>query len=117
LPHPSRKPVEKVALRVDPGTYKNGAAVVVPQSGGAKGNLIAATLGAVIANPEAKLLLLQGVTAEVLARAKSLMAAGKCQCECGHAIFTICKEAQSDASIWAFSATVSDLVSPACKDP
>ncbi len=78
------EPVEKVALKVDPGTYKNGAAVVVPQSSGAKGNLIAATLGAVIANPEAKLLLLQGVTAEVLARAKSLMVAGKCQCECAN---------------------------------
>jgi L-cysteine desulfidase len=78
------EPVEKVALKVDPGTYKNGAAVVVPQSGGAKGNLIAATLGAVIANPEAQLLLLQDVTAEVLARAKSLMDAGKCQCECAN---------------------------------
>jgi L-cysteine desulfidase len=86
------EPVEKVALKVDPGTYKNGAAVVVPQSGGAKGNLIAATLGAVIANPEAKLLLLQGVTAEVLARAKSLMAAGKCQCECANDRTDFCVE-------------------------
>ena len=41
-------PVQSLVLKVDPGTYKNGAAVIVPQSGGAKGNLIAAAMGAVL---------------------------------------------------------------------
>jgi len=49
------EPVESLLLRVDSGTYKNGAAVTVPHCDGAKGNLIAAALGAVLAKPEAKL--------------------------------------------------------------
>ena len=56
------------ASQVDPGTYKNGAAVVVPHSDGTKGNLIAAALGAVLAKPDAKLQLLQEVTGEMLSR-------------------------------------------------
>ena len=61
------EPVESLTLKVDPGTYKNGAAVVVPNSGGGKGNLIAAVLGAILARPEEKLLVLQGVTEEAIA--------------------------------------------------
>ncbi len=76
------EPVERLTLKVDAGTYKNGAAVIVPRSGGAKGNLIAAVLGAVLARPEAKLLLLQDVTAEILERAHSLIQAGGCRIEC-----------------------------------
>lgn len=76
------EPVEQLTLRVDAGTFKNGAAVVVPQSGGAKGNLIAAALGAVLAKPEAKLLLLQGVTDEVLIRARELIGGGRGRIEC-----------------------------------
>ena len=63
-------PVETLLLKVDRGTYKNGAAVTVPQSGGRKGNLIAAALGAALARPEAKLELLREVTDEVLQRAR-----------------------------------------------
>ena len=78
------EPVQRLTLEVDAGTYKNGAAVIVPHSGGAKGNLIAAALGAEIANPEAKLLLLQSVTAQVLERAQSLIADGNCYIECAN---------------------------------
>jgi L-cysteine desulfidase len=76
------EPVERLTLKVDAGTYKNGAAVTVPRSGGAKGNLIAAALGAALARPDAKLLLLQDVTAEILAHAQSLISGGKCHIEC-----------------------------------
>jgi L-cysteine desulfidase len=76
------EPVEGLTLKVDAGTYKNGAAVVVPCSGGAKGNLIAAALGAVLAKPEAKLLLLEDVTAEVLGRSQTLLDGGSCRIEC-----------------------------------
>jgi L-cysteine desulfidase len=76
------EPVEQLTLRVDVGTFKNGAAVVVPRSEGAKGNLIAAALGAVLAKPEAKLLLLQGVTGEVLIRARELIGSGCGRIEC-----------------------------------
>jgi L-cysteine desulfidase len=78
------EPVERLESKVDPGTYKNGAAVVVPQSGGSKGNLIAAAMGAVLAKPESKLLLLQEVTDELLKRAQSLVEGGKCSLECDH---------------------------------
>jgi L-cysteine desulfidase len=66
------EPVERLTLRVDPSTYKNGAAVTVPHSGGLKGNLVAAALGAALARPEAQLRLLQDVTADVRARSQVL---------------------------------------------
>lgn len=76
------EPVESLVLRVDPGTYKNGAAVTVPHSNGGKGNLIAAALGAALARPEAKLELLQFVTEDVRNRARALCEGGRCQSEC-----------------------------------
>jgi L-cysteine desulfidase len=76
------EPVEGLTLKVDAGTFKNGAAVVVLCSGGAKGNLVAAVLGAVLAKPETKLLVLQEVTPEVLARSQTLMNDGNCRIEC-----------------------------------
>lgn len=76
------EPVESLILRVDAGTYKNGAAVVVPSSQGEKGNLVAAVLGAMLANPEAKLLLLQHTTAEVLDRSHVLLRNGNCRIQC-----------------------------------
>ena len=68
------EPVESLLLKVDPGTYKNGAAVTVPHSDGAKGNLIAAALGAALARPEAKLELLQAMTRRRLAAGPSACA-------------------------------------------
>ncbi len=76
------EPVEELMLRVDPGTYKNGAAVTVPHSDGATGNLIAAALGAVVARPEGKLELLRDVTPEMLVEAKHLCRDGRCRYEC-----------------------------------
>ena len=66
-------PVEHFDLKVDMGTYKNGAAVVVPCSDGAKGNLIAAAMGAVLARSAACLGLLQEVTPDHVSRAKALI--------------------------------------------
>jgi L-cysteine desulfidase len=76
------EPVESLLLKIDPGTYKNGAAVTVPHSDGAKGNLIAAALGAALARPEAKLELLQSITPDVLQRARTLCDSGRCRLEC-----------------------------------
>ncbi len=85
------EPVESLRLLVDPGTYKNGAAVVVPRSGGAKGNLVAAALGAMLARPDLKLELLAETTDEVLHRATELRRAGRCEIEClaGHNDFHV----------------------------
>ena len=70
--------VEHLDLRVDIGTYKNGAAVVVPCSDGAKGNLIAAAMGATLARSAACLGLLKDVTGEHVSRANALIDSGAC---------------------------------------
>ena len=70
--------VEAVTLRTDAATFKNGAAVAVPCSGGAHGNLIAAVLGACVANPAAKLEILERVTPAALDRATALYRSGAC---------------------------------------
>jgi L-cysteine desulfidase len=75
-------PVERLTLRVDPSTYKNGAAVTVPHSGGAKGNLVAAALGAALARPEDQLQLLRHVTDDVVARSRALCEGDRCRLEC-----------------------------------
>ena len=51
--------VKQLEIRVDLGTFKNGAAVTVPFTQGKKGNLIAGALGAELACPEEKLELLR----------------------------------------------------------
>ena len=66
-------PVEQLDLKVDVGTYKNGAAVVVPRSEGAKGNVIAAAMGAILADSSARLELLRDATPDVLTRAGTLV--------------------------------------------
>ncbi|RPJ75465.1 MAG: serine dehydratase subunit alpha family protein, partial [Desulfobacteraceae bacterium] len=66
--------VEEVRIVVDPGVFKNGFAVTVPNTGGEKGNLIAGALGALIARPELKMEILKGANATLLARAKELLA-------------------------------------------
>lgn len=66
-------PLESLEIKVDPGTFKNGAGVTVPNSGGRKGNLIAAALGAVIAKSSLRLEVLKEVPAEALERATALI--------------------------------------------
>lgn len=75
---------DSIELTVDAGTFKNGAAVTVPNSGGEKGNLIAAALGAVIAQSGLRLEILKNVTPDILEKAKKLVTTG--------AIKYVCKE-------------------------
>jgi L-cysteine desulfidase len=74
--------VEKVELIVDPGTFKNGAAVTVPYSNGLKGNMVAAALGAVIAKSAMRLEILKAVTPEILKKALGLIEKGAVQYKC-----------------------------------
>ena len=67
------QPAEKLAILVDPGTYKNGASVIVPNSNGARGNRIAAALGARIADAGEQLELLKHATPEICREAQALM--------------------------------------------
>jgi len=68
--------VEHFDLKVDIGTYKNGAAVVVPCSDGAKGNVIAAAMGAMLARSDARLGLLKDAGPDHVARARQLVDRG-----------------------------------------
>ena len=44
--------IADISIKVDPGVYKNGFAVTLPNTNGEKGNLIAGVLGALIKKPE-----------------------------------------------------------------
>lgn len=68
--------VDRVHVSVDPGVYKNGFAVTVPQTGGKKGNIIAAALGALIADSKLKMEILSGTDEAKLDRASEMVAEG-----------------------------------------
>lgn len=72
--------VEELTLAVDKGTFKNGDAVIVPFTDGAKGNLIAAALGAQLRKPALKLELLKEVTPEIKIKGRELCARAKLLC-------------------------------------
>lgn len=75
-------PVERIELRVDPGTYKNGTAVTIPNSQGRKGNPIAAAMGAVIARSGLRMEILKQVPPEVLTQAQTLIDRGGVLYQC-----------------------------------
>ncbi len=69
------QPVTRAVFRLDPGTYKNGCGVRIPNTDGEKGNLLAAALGLLIARPELQMEILSGADSALLARAKEMVAA------------------------------------------
>lgn len=69
--------IQQIRILVDPGVFKNGFAVTVPNTGGEKGNLIAGVLGALIQKPELKMEILKGAGTDTLAEAKALIAENK----------------------------------------
>lgn len=75
-------PVEWIELIVDPGTFKNGAAVTIPNSQGQQGNVIAAAMGAMIAQSSLRLEILRAVTPEILKKAKQFVEEGRLTYRC-----------------------------------
>ncbi|MBN1549895.1 serine dehydratase subunit alpha family protein, partial [bacterium] len=71
-----------VEIIVDPGVFKNGMAVTVPNTGGKRGNLIAGAIGAVLRDPDKRMEILKNVTAEVIDAAESLISSGKASIRC-----------------------------------
>lgn len=69
--------IEQIEITVDPGVYKNGFAVTVPNTGGEKGNLIAGVLGALVKKHELKMEVLKIVRPDQISRAKELIAQRK----------------------------------------
>lgn len=74
--------VTKVQITVDPGVYKNGFAVAIPNTDGGRGNLIAGVLGALIRTPDLKMEILSGVTEDLLKQAKALIHAHQAEVQC-----------------------------------
>ena len=69
--------IKEINITVDPGVYKNGLAITVPNTGGEKGNLIAGVLGALIKQPELKMEILKGAREDMIIQAKELIRAKK----------------------------------------
>lgn len=65
--------IEEIHITVDPGVYKNGFAVTIPNTEGEKGNLIAGILGALIKRPELKMEVLKYTDKEMVNQAKVLI--------------------------------------------
>jgi L-cysteine desulfidase len=69
--------IREIQITVDPGVYKNGLAVTVPNTGGEKGNLIAGVLGALIRQPDAKMEILKYATPQLVSRAQEIIMDGR----------------------------------------
>lgn len=69
--------IKAINIIVDPGVYKNGLAITVPNTGGEKGNLIAGVIGALIKKPELKMEILKGTKDNMVRQAKALIRAKK----------------------------------------
>jgi L-cysteine desulfidase len=74
--------VDRIELIVDPGTFKNGAAVTIPNSQGQKGNIIAAAMGAMIAQSALRMEILKGVTPGILKKAQRFINEGRLSYSC-----------------------------------
>ena len=64
---------QSLVITVDPGVYKNGLAVTVPNTNGERGNLIAGVLGALIKQPELKMEIMKGSNEDLIRQAKSII--------------------------------------------
>ena len=74
--------ISEIHISVDPGVYKNGFAVTIPNTGGERGNLIAGVLGALIRRPELKMEVMGCVSEDILSRAKTLIQTDKADIRC-----------------------------------
>lgn len=71
-----KKPAGKIEVRLDPGTFKNGLAVALPNTGGEKGNALAAAIGAVLADHRAGAGIFKSLSGKSLEAARALLRSG-----------------------------------------
>lgn len=69
--------VEAIDIRMSVNVFKNGRSVGLPGLEGLRGNVLAAAIGALGGDPDKGLMVLQGVSPDVVAKAAALVAAGK----------------------------------------
>jgi len=70
------EPVREALFILDPGTYKNGMGVTLPNTGGQKGNLLAAAVGLLVLRPDLAMEIFQAVTPALVQRAGRLIKNG-----------------------------------------
>ena len=68
--------IQEIQITVDPGVYKNGLAVTVPNTSGEKGNLIAGVIGALIGQPDAKMEILKHAAPQTVSQAQGIIREG-----------------------------------------
>ena len=71
------EPVRDAVFVLDPGTYKNGMGVSLPNACGGKGNLLAGALGLLIAEPALRMEILRKATPALVKKAGSLLRSGR----------------------------------------
>lgn len=76
------KELRSIDITVDPGVYKNGLAVNVPNTDGERGNLIAGVLGALIKQPELKMEILKVSNEELVQHARQIISNHKATIVC-----------------------------------
>jgi L-cysteine desulfidase len=64
----------KAVFYADPGTFKNGMGVRIPNTDGEKGNLLAAAMGLLTAKPQLGMEILKDSTPAILKKAKKMVA-------------------------------------------
>ena len=76
--------ISSICITVDPGVFKNGFAVMVPNTEGQCGNLIAGVLGALIGRPELKMEVLKGANSDLIRQAKRIIHEKRAVLSCDH---------------------------------
>ncbi len=69
--------IETVAIRMSVNIFKNGRSVGLPGLDGLRGNALAAAIGALGGDPDQGLMLLQGVSGDVVQKAEELVRQGR----------------------------------------
>lgn len=95
------EPITRIDIVVDPGVYKNGHSVCVPNTGGARGNLIAAVIGARLRRPELKMELIKAARAADVAAAREFIDEGRAKIGFDSAR----KDLYIDVTVWSHSHT------------
>jgi L-cysteine desulfidase len=122
---------ERAEFILDRGTYKNGMGVALPNTGGERGNLLAAAIGGLVARPELSMKVLAAATPRIVSNAKRLIAAGAVRLSCapaqkglfvearvraaGHRI--VCRMADTHANLVFASRDGKALLGPAACGP
>lgn len=76
--------IRSIFISVDPGVFKNGFAVMVPNTEGQCGNLIAGVLGALIRRPDLKMEILKEANSDLIRQAKRIIDEKRAVLSCDH---------------------------------